>query len=209
MGASSTNCSSGAQEEAMTGSDFADLHQQCRMQCGEREKNMHPSHPETIGRRSVEHSLKIGGKALVAICSELKLLLADVFAIYIKTKNFHWHMAGPHFRDYHLLLDEHGDQLFAMTDPIAERSRKLGGDALRSIGDIARQQRIRDNDQVALTSEAMFEELLADNRMLADNLRTAHVICEQFGDVATASLIENWIDETDRRTWFLREIIGS
>jgi starvation-inducible DNA-binding protein len=179
------------------------------MQCGEREKNMHPSQPDTPGREPVEHSQQIGSKALVAICSELKLLLADVFAIYVKTKNFHWHMTGPHFRDYHLLLDEHGDQLFAMTDPIAERSRKLAGDALRSIGDIARHQRIRDNDQEGLAPEAMLQELLVDNRMLADNLRTAHAICEQFGDVATSSLIENWIDESERRSWFLRQIIGS
>ena len=118
-------------------------------------------------------------------------------------------MTGPHFRDYHLLLDEHGDQLFAMTDPIAERSRKLAGDALRSIGDIARHKRIRDNDQEGLAPEAMLQELLVDNRMLADNLRTAHAICEQFGDVATSSLIENWIDESERRSWFLRQIIGS
>jgi starvation-inducible DNA-binding protein len=126
--------------------------------------------------------------------------------MYIKTKNFHWHMMGSHFRDYYLLLDEQAGQLFAMTDPLAERSRKLGGAALRSIGDIALHQRVRDSDQEGLAPEAMLSELLADNRMLADNLRTANVICDQFGDVATASLFENWIDETDRRTWFLRQI---
>jgi starvation-inducible DNA-binding protein len=126
--------------------------------------------------------------------------------MYIKTKNFHWHMMGPHLRDYRLLLDEQARQLFAMTDLVAERSRKLGGDALLSIGDIARYQRIRDSDQEGLTPEAMFTELLADNRMLADNLRTAHVICDQFGDFATASLFENWMDEADQRIWFLSQI---
>lgn len=140
------------------------------------------------------------------ICSELKRLLADVFAIYIKTKNFHWHMSGPHFRDYHLLLDEQADQLFAMTDAIAERGRKLRGDTLRSIGEIARLQRIRDSEDKGLAPEAMLDELLLDNRTLADNLRATHVICERFVDVATASLIENWIDETERRTWFLRQV---
>jgi starvation-inducible DNA-binding protein len=164
------------------------------------------SHPETPRRTTDDGPLQISGKALAAICSELKRLLADVFAIYIKTKNFHWHMMGPHFRDYHLLLDEQAGQLLAMTDLVAERSRKLGGDTLRSIGDIARHQRVRDNDQEGLLPEAMLSELLADNRMLVHNLRTAHVICDQFGDVATAGLIENWIDEADRRTWFLRQI---
>ncbi len=167
---------------------------------------MNPSYPETPQRTTVKGPLQISGKALAAICSELKRLLADVFAMYIKTKNFHWHMMGPHFRDYHLLLDEQAGQLFAMTDLIAERSRKLGGDALRSTGDIVRHQRVKDSDQERLTPEAMLSELLSDNRMLADNLRTAHIICDQFGDVATASLFENWIDETDRRTWFLRQI---
>jgi len=167
---------------------------------------VNPSHPETSKHTTIDGSLQIGGKALAAICSELKRLQADVVAMYIKTKNYHWHMIGLHFRDYYLLLDEQAGQLLAMTHPIAERSRTLGGDALRSIGDIARHQRVRDSDQEGLTPEAMLAELLADNIMLADNLRTAHVISAQFGDVPTASLFENWIDETDRRTWFLRQI---
>jgi starvation-inducible DNA-binding protein len=169
---------------------------------------VNPFNPETPKHTTVDGPLQISGKALAAICSELKRLHADVFAMHIKTKNYQWHMIGPHFRDYYLLLDEQAGQLFAMTGPIAERSRKLGGDALRSIGDIARHQRVRDSDQNGLTPEAMLAELLADNRMLADNLRTAHVICHQFGDVATAGLFENWIDETDRRTWFLKQIGG-
>jgi len=150
--------------------------------------------------------LQVRNKEFAEVCSELKRLLADVFAIYLKTKNFHWHMSGPHFRDYHLLLDEHGGQLFAMTDPIAERCRKLGGDALRSIGDIARQQRVRDNDAKEVAPAAMLDELLADNRMLAGNLRAVHSICDDAGDVATTSLIENWLDETERRIWFLKQI---
>lgn len=117
-------------------------------------------------------------------------------------------MSGPHFRDYHLLLDEHADQIFAMTDGIAERARKLHGSTLRSIGDIARLQRIRDNDEEDMTPQAMLDALLIDNRMLTDNLRTTHILCEEFGDVATTSLIENWIDETERRTWFLTQICG-
>jgi starvation-inducible DNA-binding protein len=135
------------------------------------------------------------------------LLLADVFALYLKTKNFHWHMRGPHFRDYRLLLDEQADQLFAMTDEIAERTRKLGGATLKSIGDIARNQRIRDNDKEQIPAETMLTELLADNQYLAIWLRSTHTLCEEFHDVATASLIENLIDQTERRTWFLAETI--
>jgi len=143
------------------------------------------------------------------ISAALRDLLADVFALYVKTKNFHWHMNGRHFRDYHLLLDEHGDQLFAMTDPIAERGRKLGGTALRSIGDIARRQRIHDNDEPSLHAEAMLKELLRDNQELTKYLRSTHEICDRCNDVATASLIENWIDEAERRSWFLHEIVAS
>jgi starvation-inducible DNA-binding protein len=142
------------------------------------------------------------------ICAALRELLADVFALYVKTKNFHWHMTGRHFRDYHLLLDEHGEQLFAMTDPIAERARKLGGDALRSIGDIARRQRLHDNDERLLPAEGMIKELLQDNQELTKYLRSTHEICDRHNDVATASLIENWIDETERRSWFLYEIVS-
>ena len=132
-------------------------------------------------------------------------LLADVFALYLKTKNFHWHMSGPHFRDYHLLLDEHGDQIFAMTDPLAERVRKLGGSTLRSIGHIARQQRIRDNDAEYVEPKDMLAELREDNQTLVAEMRQVHNVCDKYGDVATASLLEAWIDETERRTWFLFE----
>jgi starvation-inducible DNA-binding protein len=139
------------------------------------------------------------------ISAALSALLADVFALYLKTKNFHWHMSGHHFRDYHLLLDEHGDQIFAMTDPIAERARKLGGTTLRSIGHIARQQRIADNDAEYVEPQDMLAELREDNKQLTSILRQVHNVCDEYGDVATASLLEVWIDETERRTWFLFE----
>jgi starvation-inducible DNA-binding protein len=139
------------------------------------------------------------------IAGAMNAVLADVFALYLKTKNFHWHMSGPHFRDYHLLLDEHGDQLFAMTDPIAERIRKLGGTTLRSIGHIARTQRVLDNDAEYVEPSDMLAELCDDNKTLAASLREAHGLCENHDDIATASLIEVWIDETERRTWFLFE----
>ncbi|MDV6330787.1 DNA starvation/stationary phase protection protein [Asticcacaulis sp. 201] len=144
--------------------------------------------------------------AAADISAHLTRLLADVFAIYLKTKNFHWHMSGPKFRDYHLLLDEQGDQIFAMTDPIAERARKIGGNTIRSIGHIARQQRIKDNDDDFVSAEVMLSELLRDNLTLSAALRETHTVCDDAGDVATASLLENWIDETERRTWFLFEI---
>jgi starvation-inducible DNA-binding protein len=139
------------------------------------------------------------------ISAALAGLLADVFALYLKTKNFHWHMSGPHFRDYHLLLDDQGDQIFAMTDPIAERARKIGGTTLRSIGQIAAQQRIKDNDADYVDAQDMLAELREDNQHLASILRQVHNTCDGYGDVATASLIENWIDETEERTWFLFE----
>ena len=123
----------------------------------------------------------------------------------MKTKNFHWHVSGPHFRDYHLLLDEQADQIYAMTDPIAERIRKVGGNTLRSIGHIARLQRIKDNDADYVDPEDMLAELCEENKTLAARLREAHNVCEEFRDVGTASLIEIWIDETERRTWFLFE----
>jgi starvation-inducible DNA-binding protein len=132
-------------------------------------------------------------------------ILADVFALYIKTKNFHWHLSGPHFRDYHLLLDEQADQIFAMTDPIAERIRKVGGGTIRSIGHIARLQRISDNDAAYVEPEDMLAELRDDSKTLAARLREAHGVCDDHKDIATASLIEVWIDETERRTWFLFE----
>jgi starvation-inducible DNA-binding protein len=143
-----------------------------------------------------------------AICEALRPLLADVFALYVKTKNFHWHMSGPHFRDYHLLLDEHADQIFAMTDPIAERARKIGGTTLHSISDIAEQQRLKDNNDQFVTAVDMLRELCDDNQQLTRTLRTCHEVCEENGDVATTSLIEVWIDETERRTWFLFESIN-
>jgi len=139
------------------------------------------------------------------IAGAMNAILADVFALYLKTKNFHWHMSGPHFRDYHLLLDEQGDQLYAMTDPIAERIRKVGGTTLRSIGHIARIQRVLENDAEYVEPEDMLAELREDNKTLAARLREAHGVCEEHRDIATASLIEVWIDETERRTWFLFE----
>ena len=135
----------------------------------------------------------------------LTALLADCFALYLKTKNFHWHMSGPHFRDYHLMLDEQADQIFAMTDPIAERSRKLGGTTLRSIGHISRVQRLLDNDADFVEPGTMLAELRDDNRQLASLLRQTHALCEEHEDVATASLLEVWIDEAERRIWFLFE----
>jgi starvation-inducible DNA-binding protein len=139
------------------------------------------------------------------VAGTMNAILADVFALYLKTKNFHWHMSGPHFRDYHLLLDEHADQLFAMTDPIAERVRKLGGATIKSIGQISHLQRITDNDADYVEPLDMLAELEEDNRMLTARLREAHDVCDEHRDVATASLIEVWIDETERRTWFLFE----
>jgi starvation-inducible DNA-binding protein len=144
-------------------------------------------------------------KATVDIGGALNAILADVFALYMKTKNFHWHMSGPHFRDYHLLLDEQADQVYAMTDPIAERVRKLGGSTLKSIGHIQRLQRIQDNDADYVTPQDMLAELAGDNQSLAAALREVHNVCDEHRDIATASLIEVWIDETERRTWFLFE----
>ncbi|HVM62346.1 MAG TPA: DNA starvation/stationary phase protection protein [Verrucomicrobiae bacterium] len=148
----------------------------------------------------------LGSHAVTEISATLRPLLADVFALYVKTKNFHWHMSGRHFRDYHLLLDEHADQIFAMTDDIAERARKIGGTTLRSIGDIARHQRLKDNNEAVVAPEDMLAELRDDNRHLTASLRAAHEVCEKHNDVATTSLIETWIDETERRAWFLTEI---
>src|SRR5271154_754820 len=139
------------------------------------------------------------------ISAALTVTLADLFALYIKTKNFHWHISGPHFRDYHLLLDEQGDQIFATTDAIAERVRKIGGATLHSIGHIARLQRIADNDKEFVDAQEMLAELGEDNRQLTARLRSAHSLCDEHGDVASASLIETWIDEAERRTWFLHE----
>jgi starvation-inducible DNA-binding protein len=139
------------------------------------------------------------------ISSLMNGILADVFALYVKTKNFHWHMSGPHFRDYHLLLDEQGEQIFAMTDDVAERVRKIGGLTIHSIGEIARLQRIHDNDQEYVEAQEMLRELHGDNMSLVESLRAAHKVTDEAGDYATTSLIENWIDESERRAWFLFE----
>jgi starvation-inducible DNA-binding protein len=143
--------------------------------------------------------------AVKDISGALNALLADVFCLYIKTKNFHWHMSGPHFRDYHLLLDEHGDQLYGMTDEVAERVRKIGGTTIRSIGHIARLQRISDNDAGYVTPSDMLSELHENEKELVLSMRAAHTLCDDAGDVATASLLENWIDQAQRRAWFLFE----
>jgi starvation-inducible DNA-binding protein len=160
---------------------------------------------ERNGRASKAAVGSLSNTAVAEISKELRLLLADVFALYVKTKGFHWHMNGPHFRDYHLMLDEQGAQIFDMTDDVAERARKLGGATLRSIGDIARHQRLPDCDGEFMTGKEMLAELSASNRQLTAALREAHELCDRHKDVATASLIENWIDETERRTWFLEE----
>src|SRR5438477_11768397 len=144
-------------------------------------------------------------EAVRDIAAALNTLLADMLALYLKTKNFHWHVSGPHFRDYHLLLDEQADQIFAITDPIAERVRKIGGMTLRSTGHVARLQRIADNDADYVTPLEMLAELREDNKQLAANMRETHGLCDEHGDVATASLLEVWIDEAERRVWFLFE----
>lgn len=147
----------------------------------------------------------LGADATREISAALTALLADVFALYIKTKNFHWHMSGPHFRDYHLLLDEQGEQIFAMTDDIAERARKIGGTTLRSIGHIARAQRLLDNDADFVTPDDMLAELREDNLQLVEIMRQLHTLTSSYNDHATTSILENWIDETERRAWFLFE----
>jgi len=166
-----------------------------------------PSRSELMDRQKTRLSTPsdIDHKAVEDITGALNALLADVFSLYLKTKNFHWHMSGPHFRDYHLLLDDQADQIYAMTDPIAERVRKVGGTTLRSIGHIARLQRVADNDADFVTPLDMLAELQQDNQQLAAGLRAAHGVCDEHHDIASASLIENWIDETERRAWFLFE----
>jgi starvation-inducible DNA-binding protein len=171
-------------------------------------KNTETSQPAARGTPALKTPTDLTPQGVAAIEAELRRLLADVFALYVKTKNFHWHMSGPHFRDYHLLLDGQAEQLFAMTDDIAERARKVGATTIRSVGDIARHQRVRDNDDEFVPPHDMLAELCADNQQLTRSLRAAHAICDEYMDVATASLIENWIDQTERRTWFLFEIVG-
>ena len=147
----------------------------------------------------------LGQNAVKDISAVLAALLADMFALYLKTKNFHWHISGPHFRDYHLLLDEQAAEIFATTDEIAERARKIGGTTLRSIGHIAKLQRIADNDADFVTPDDMLAELREDNLQLTQRMRETHNVCDEHGDVATASLLENWIDQAERRVWFLFE----
>jgi starvation-inducible DNA-binding protein len=147
----------------------------------------------------------LASNAVQDLSGALTILLADMFALYLKTKNFHWHISGPHFRDYHLLLDEQGDQIFATTDAIAERVRKIGGTTLRSVGQIARLQRIADNEADYVTASDMLAELREDNIELTARMRETHSLCDEHGDVATASLLEVWIDEAEKRTWFLFE----
>ncbi|MEA2874217.1 MAG: starvation-inducible DNA-binding protein [Hyphomicrobiales bacterium] len=144
-------------------------------------------------------------KAVTEISKALNGILADAFALYLKTKNFHWHVSGPHFRDYHLMLDEHADAIFATTDPLAERVRKISGTTLRSIGHISELQSIKDNDEPFVGPNEMLRELMNDNKAVAAAMRKAHKLCDEHEDVATASLLEVYIDETERRTWFLFE----
>src|SRR5262245_45503935 len=161
--------------------------------------------PKQKEKDSVETPTDLTHDGVVEVSNALRQLLADVFGLYMKTKNFHWHMSGRHFRDYHLLLDEQSEQSFAMTDDIAERARKIGGTTLRSISDISRHQRLKDNNAEYVAPEEMLSELCTDNQQLTRFLRATHEICDRNNDVATASLVENWIDETERRTWFLSE----
>jgi starvation-inducible DNA-binding protein len=147
----------------------------------------------------------LSAEATRDVSAAMNAILADVFALYVKTKNFHWHLSGPHFRDYHLMFDEQGDQLFAMTDPLAERIRKIGGVTIKSIGQISHLQRVLDNDADYVEPEDMLAELCEDNKTLAARLREAHNVCDEHRDVATASVLEVWIDEAERRTWFLFE----
>jgi starvation-inducible DNA-binding protein len=184
-----------------------DLNRECEKETRVMTKNETVNFEISVeGVREPMGSLGRAGAAEIA--SALRSLLADVFALYMKTKNFHWHMTGVQFRDYHLLLDEHADQIFAMTDDIAERARKIGETTLRSIGDIAKHQRLKDNDNASLSPKEMMNDLCVNNRELTRFLRLAHEVCETHNDVATASLIENWIDETERRMWFLSEIVN-
>ncbi|WP_226573831.1 Dps family protein [Acuticoccus sediminis] len=159
----------------------------------------------TLARAPIATPSTLDSDAVRDISAALNGLLADVFALYVKTKNFHWHMSGPHFRDYHLMLDDESEQLIAMTDPMGERVRKLGDTMLRSVGHVARLARILDNDAEFVTPDDLLAELRDDNRDLAARMRAAHAVCQMHDDVATASLIEVWLDETEQRVWFLFE----
>jgi starvation-inducible DNA-binding protein len=164
-----------------------------------------PEAAKTKRKADLHTPTGLGADATRDISAELNALLADTFALYLKTKNFHWHMSGPRFRDLHLLLDEQGEQIFAMTDDLAERVRKVGGTTIHSIGHIARLQRLSDNDADFVTPQDMLAELREDNQRLVGFLRETHGLCDEYSDVATASLIENWIDQSERRVWFLFE----
>jgi starvation-inducible DNA-binding protein len=160
---------------------------------------------KTLKSAKLDTPTDLTADAVRDVSGALNILLADMFALYLKTKNFHWHVSGPHFRDYHLLLDEQGDQIFATTDAIAERVRKIGGTTLRSIGHISRLKRVLDNDADYVTPKDMLAELRDDNKELTARMRETHDLCDEHGDVASTSLLENWIDEAERRTWFLFE----
>jgi starvation-inducible DNA-binding protein len=161
--------------------------------------------PKTVRMAPLQTRTDLKANAVQDISGALNILLADMFGLYLKTKNFHWHMSGPHFRDYHLLLDDHADEIFATTDVLAERVRKIGGTTLRSISHVSRLQRVLDNDADFVTPMDMLAELRDDNQQLAVNLRETHGLCDDHGDVASASLLEIWIDQAERRTWFLFE----
>jgi starvation-inducible DNA-binding protein len=185
--------------------DFARLELRATYPSPKENFTMAPKDATTRRKAPLATPTGLGAQATRDISGALNALLADFFALYLKTKNFHWHISGPHFRDYHLLLDEQADQLYATTDDIAERTRKVGGTTLRSIGHIARLQRVLDNDADYVTPPDMLAELRDDNMQLAARLRETHDVCDEHGDVATASLLENWIDEAERRVWFLFE----
>ena len=161
--------------------------------------------PSFVSNASFAHPFHLASEAVTSISQALNALLADSFTLYFKTKNFHWHMSGPHFRDYHLLLDEQADQIFEMTDVVAERVRKIGGVTVRSAGEICRLARLRDNDDTFVEPTQMLVELLEDNRNLVSFMLTTHDLCDREGDIASASLLENWADEAERRSWFLFE----
>ncbi|MBK8008307.1 MAG: DNA starvation/stationary phase protection protein [Rhizobiales bacterium] len=166
---------------------------------------MPPSDAKSRRTAALATPSDLKSNAIKDIAAALATLLADVFTLYVKTKNFHWHVSGRHFRDYHLMLDEQAAQVFAMTDEIAERARKIGGTTIRSAGHIARLQRLKDNDADYVTPLDMLAELREDNKQLVSYMRATHALCDEHGDIATASLLENWIDETERRVWFLFE----
>jgi starvation-inducible DNA-binding protein len=171
----------------------------------DRRRQMNVRDAKVLQKAPLKTPTDLGSDAVRDLSGALTILLSDMFALYVKTKNFHWHMSGPHFRDYHLLLDEQSEQIFATTDDIAERVRKIGGTTLRSIGQISRSQRILDNDADYVTPSDMLAELRDDNKRLTSSMRETHDLCDEHRDVATASLLENWIDEAERRTWFLFE----